>query len=374
MRLISLILCLASASFAGELRGVWVARDSLTTPETLKRTIERLADANFNAVFVNVWSRGYPLWPSKIFERETGLTIDPEFRGRDVIAECLEYATPLGLACIPWVEYGFVAGYSGYHPGESGKGPVFDRHPEWLAKTKSGVDAFPVSGTKENFYWLAHTNPEAQAWLIDLMVEIATNYKIDSIEFDRARYPQLDCGYDDVTRAMYARENDGKEPPSNVEDRSWKLWRARKLNDFVKILSNRVKAVDWRITLTNAPITYPYGLETFAQDYPAWLKENSVDFVSPQIYRADLATFIRELDNNLRYLPDTSRLVPGIDITNSKSTEILIQMIEATRARNLPGVVIWYYTGLVSTGALEKLKETIFAVKASLPWRSSQLQ
>ena len=374
MRLISLILCLSSASFAGELRGVWVARDSLTTPATLKQTIERLAQANFNAVFVNVWSRGYPLWPSKVFERETGLTIDPEFRGRDVMAECLEYATPLGLACIPWVEYGFVAGYSGYYPGESRKGPVFDRHPEWLAKTKAGVDAFPVGGTKENFYWLAHTNPEAQAWLIDLMVELATNYKIDSIEFDRARYPQLDCGYDDATRAIYARENDGKEPPNNIEDRPWKLWRARKLNDFIKTLSQRVKAVDWRITLTNAPITYPYGLETFAQDYPTWLKENSVDFVSPQIYRADLATYIRELDNNLKYLPDSSRLVPGIDITNSKSPEVLIQMIEATRARNLPGVVIWYYSGLVSTGALEKLKETIFSEKASLPWRSSQLQ
>ncbi len=374
MRLISLILCLAASAFAGELRGVWVARDSLTTPEALKQTIERLAEANFNAVFVNVWSRGYPLWPSKVFERETGLTIDPEFRGRDVMAECLEYATPLGLACIPWVEYGFVAGYSGYYPGESRKGPIFDRHPEWLAKTKAGVDAFPVSGTRENFYWLAHANPEAQSWLIDLMVELATNYKIDSIEFDRARYPQLDCGYDDVTRAIYARENDGKEPPSNVEDRQWKLWRARKLSDFVKTLSQHVKAVDWRITLTNAPITYPYGLETFAQDYPAWLKENAVDFISPQIYRADLATYIRELDNNIRFLTDTSRLVPGIDITNSKSPEVLIQMIEATRARKLPGVVIWYYSGLVSTGALEKLKETIFAEKASLPWRSSQLQ
>ncbi|MCX6610360.1 MAG: family 10 glycosylhydrolase [Acidobacteria bacterium] len=374
MRLISLIFYLALASFAGEVRGVWVARDSLTTPETLKQTIERLAEANFNAVFVNVWSRGYPLWPSKVFERETGLTIDPEFRGRDVMAECLQYATPLGLVCIPWVEYGFVAGYSGYYPGASRKGPVFDRHPEWLAKTKAGVDAFPVSGTKENFYWLAHTNPEAQAWLIDLMVELATNYKIDSIEFDRARYPQLDCGYDDVTRAIYARENDGKEPPSNVEDRPWKLWRARKLNEFIKTLSQKVKAVDWRITLTNAPITCPYGLETFAQDYPAWLKESSVDFISPQIYRADLATYIRELDNNLKYLPDSSRLVPGIDITNSKNPEVLVQMIEASRARSLPGVVIWYYSGLVSTGALEKLKETIFAEKASLPWRSSQLQ
>jgi len=369
-----LLLIAGSVLIAGEVRGVWVARDSLTTPETFKRTIERLAEANFNAVFVNVWSRGYPLWPSKVFERETGLMIDPEFRGRDVMAECLEYATPLGLACVPWVEYGFVAGYSGYYPGDGGKGPVFDRHPEWLAKTRSGNDAFAVSGTKENFFWLAHTNAEAQAWLIDLMVELATKYRIDSIEFDRARYPQLDCGYDEATRALYAKEHNGAALPENVSARAWMLWRARKLNDFVLTLARKVKAVDWRMMITNAPITYPYGLEMFAQDYPTWLVEGAVDYVSPQIYRADLATFVRELDNNLRFLKDSSRLVPGIDITNSKSAEMLIRMIEATRERGLAGVVIWYYTGLVSTGALEKLKETVYAEKASLPWRSSQLQ
>jgi uncharacterized lipoprotein YddW (UPF0748 family) len=373
MRLMILLLCLASPLLAGELRGVWVARDSLTTPETLKQTIERLADANFNAVFVNVWSRGYPLWPSKVFERETGLKIDPAFEGRDVMAECIEYATPLGLACVPWVEYGFVAGYSGYFPGKSGKGPIFEQHPEWLAKTLDGNDAFPVSGTKEFFYWMAPANKEAQAWLIDMMVELALQYKIDSIEFDRARYPQLDCGYDEATRALYAAENDGKEPPVKTNDREWMLWRARKLNEFVNQLSKTVKAVDWRITITNAPITYPYGLEMFAQDYPSWLKENSVDYISPQIYRADLATYVRELDNNLRFLADRSRLAPGIDITNSKSPEVLIRMIEATRERGLPGVVIWYYNGLVSTGALEKLKGSVFAEKAALPWRSSQL-
>jgi uncharacterized lipoprotein YddW (UPF0748 family) len=362
----------AASLSAAEVRGVWMARDSLATKETFQRHLERLADANFNAVFVNVWSRGYPLWPSKVFERETGMRIDPAFEGRDVIAECLEIATPLKIACVPWAEYGFVAGYSGYRAGPGGKGPIFEKHPEWLAKTKDGNDAFPVSGTRENFYWLAHANPEAQTFLIDLMVEIAANYRVDSIEFDRARYPQLDCGYDDATKALYAREHDGAAPPEAVNQRAWIQWRARKLNEFVLALSRKVKAVDWRMMLTNAPITYPYGFEMFAQEYPVWLRDGAVDYVSPQIYRADLATYERELDNNIRFLADTSRLVPGIDITNSRNPEVLVKMIEATRARKLPGVVIWYYLGLESTGALQKLKETVFAEKDNLPWRTSQ--
>jgi uncharacterized lipoprotein YddW (UPF0748 family) len=362
------------AQAPAELRGAWVARDSLQNKESLREAIEKLAEANFNAVLVNVWSRGYPLWPSKVFERETGILIDPAFAGRDVIAECLEAASPLGVACIPWAEYGFVAGYSGYFPGESKKGPIFDRHPDWLAKTRAGEDAFPVSGTRESFYWLAHAHPDAQAWLIELMVEIAKNYKVDSIEFDRARYPQLDCGYDDKTREIYAAEHDGRSPPENERDRAWMNWRARKLNEFSSRLAKAVKAVDWRITITNAPITYPYGFEMFLQDYPAWLKDGSVDFVSPQIYRADVPSFTRELDNNIRFLPDTSRLVPGVDITNSRDPNVLIRMIEEARTRNLPGNIIWYYQSLISTGSLERLKATVYLEKASLPWRTSQFQ
>ncbi len=357
-----------------EIRGVWIARDSLATRESLRLTIERLAEANFNAVFINVWSRGYPLWPSKVFENETGLLIDPAFAGRDIIAECLEFSTPLGLACVPWFEYGFVAGYSAYYPGEGKKGPLFDKHPEWLAKTKSGHDAFPISGTNESFFWLAHTHPAAQKFLIDLLVEVAASYRIDSIEFDRARYPQLDCGYDDFTKELYAAEHEGRQPPQDERDRVWLAWRARKLNDFSLLLAKRVKAVDWRITLTNAPVTYPYGYEMFAQDYPSWLREGALDYVSPQLYRADNASFVRELENNLRFLPDSSRLVPGIDITNSKNPDVLIQMIEEGRSRNLPGSIIWYYQGLVSTGSLDRLRATVYLEKAPLPWRSSQLQ
>lgn len=356
-----------------ELRGVWIAREALGTKESLRLAIQNLADANFNAVYLNVWSRGYPLWPSKVFEKETGLLIDPAFIGRDILAECLETATPLGIACIPWLEYGFVAGYSGYFAGENRWGPLFDRHPEWLARRKDGSFRFPVAGTNESFFWMAHTRPDVQDWLIALMKEIAQNYKIDSLQFDRARYPDLDCGYDDFTKELYAKENNGQAPPEKTDDSFWRQWRARKLNEFLARLSREVKSVDWRLTVTNAPITYPYGFTLFAQDYPAWLREGSLDYVSPQLYRLSAEDFLAELNSNLRFISFPARLVPGIDVTNSRNPEVLIRMIEISREKNLGGVVIWYYNGLVNTNSLERLRQTVFAEKATLPWRSSQL-
>ncbi|MFN6204269.1 MAG: family 10 glycosylhydrolase, partial [Acidobacteriota bacterium] len=73
-----------------EIRAVWLDRSSLVSRQEIRSTLEQLASANFNLVLVNVWSRGYPLWPSGVFARESGLSIDPEYVGRDPLAEVIE--------------------------------------------------------------------------------------------------------------------------------------------------------------------------------------------------------------------------------------------------------------------------------------------
>jgi uncharacterized lipoprotein YddW (UPF0748 family) len=351
-----------------ELRGVWIARDTLTSREKIAGAMKQLADANFNAAFVNVWSRGYPLWPSEVFEREAFVKIDPGFIGRDVLQEAIEEGKANGIAVIPWVEYGFVAGWSGYFPGPSRQGPVFEKHPDWLAKKRSGEVRFPIAGGGD-FFWMAHANPEVQEFLIQLMEELARNYDIQAIEFDRARYPELDCGYDDITKELYARDNNGVMPPDNPNDGRWLRWRADNINAFLRRMSQRVKAIDWRILMTNAPIVYPYGYVTFAQDYPAWMREGSSDFITPQIYRPDVDQYERELDAQVRSLTDVKRLVPGLDITNSRSGENLAEQILRTRKRGTRGIVVWYHEALNTHKAWDTLKATVFAEKAPLPWR-----
>ncbi|MGH9838996.1 MAG: family 10 glycosylhydrolase [Blastocatellia bacterium] len=188
-----------------EVRGVWVDRSTLASRDEIRGMMRQLADANFNLVLINVWSRGYPLWPSKVFERETGILIDPNYAGRDVVREAVEEAEAAGIHLMPWPEYGFIGGYSGYFPGPGGRGLIFERHPDWLARTRAG------------------------------------------------------------------------ETPA---------------------------------------------IET---------------------------------------------LVAGVDVTNSRADE-LIRMIEITREKRLPGVVVWYYQGLVNANAFGRLKQTVFADRARLPW------
>lgn len=370
LRLIFALACAGQLTAAVEFRGVWVARESLATRERLRETLVNLADANFNAVFINCWSRGYPLWPSDVFERETGLKIDPAFIGRDVLAEAIEEAKPLGIAVFPWFEYGFAGGYSEYFPGEGKRGLIFDRHPDWLAMTRDGTSQFLIGGTtNQYFYWMSHTHPDAQRFLLDLVVEVIRRYKVPGVEFDRARYPQLDCGYDPATKDLYAKENDGRQPPDNPADAQWMRWRANKLNQFLAELNRQTKTADWRGLMTNAPVVFDFSYRNFMQEYPAWVRERSLDFVSPQVYRATVADFEAELDRQMAHLGDVSRLVPGIDITNSRSAENLAEQIQAVRKRKLPGFVVWFYGGLTANNALGPLKAGVLAEKAELPFR-----
>lgn len=352
---------------APEVRGVWIPRVAeLNSREGIAGLLDRMKRANLNCAFVNVWSRGYPLWRSQVFHAETGLWSDPAFGERDMLAEFVDEARLRGIAVVAWAEYGFVAGYTGNRP-EGSKGPLLDAHPDWIAKSKSGETQFSWADPFKS-YWLSHTHPGAQEFLHKLMGELAEQYHLDGIQFDRARYPQLDCGYDDATKALYAAEHDGREPPSNERDPAWMRWRAEKIDQFVAELGRRIKAKNWRILVTNAPIKFDYSYVNFLQRYPEWWKLGALDFVSPQLYVP--ATFERDLEQQAAALTTSDRLVPGINLAN-RDVDELVRTIRSVRDRRLPGVVIWSWVALSdpAVGALDRLAETVYVEPAPLPWR-----
>ncbi len=358
---------LAARAAEPEIRGVWIPRVAeLNSREGIASLLDRMKRANLNCAFVNVWSRGYPLWKSAVFHAETGQWTDPALGDRDLLAEFVDEARQRGVAVVAWAEYGFVAGYTGNRP-EGSMGPILDAHPDWIARSKSGEVQFSWAEPFKS-YWLSHTHPEAQEFLFKLMAELAEKYQVDGIQFDRARYPQLDCGYDEATKSLYAAEHEGAGPPNDERDPEWMRWRAEKLDRFVAELTRRIKASNWRMLVTNAPIKYDYSYVNFLQRYPEWWKSGALDFVSPQLYVP--ATFERDLDAQSAALTETRRLAPGVNLAN-RDTEELIRTIRSVRARGLAGVVIWSWVALsdASLGALDRLAETVYQEPARLPWR-----
>jgi uncharacterized lipoprotein YddW (UPF0748 family) len=353
MRKILFILLLSSLNLFSQIyehRGVWyVPRNgnAYKTKSEIASDMDIIARNNFNAVYVLVWARGYPLFRSEVFYKETGLYTDPQLGDRDLLQEMIAEAHRAGLEIYAWFEYGFIGGWGGYLPGTSGKGKIFDTHPEWLAKRSDGSD----TGSSEdqvnyNFYWMAHANPEVQNFLIQLILEMVKNYDIDGFELDRIRYPDPNCGYDSVTVELYKQEHNGTPPPLNYNDPEWKNWRIQKLNQFAKMVYDSVKFYRKDMRLTNAVGVGPdWAKNEKLQDWVTWINNGWLDYIEPMNYRRTANEFINECVNIFGRVNDKNKILFGIDSQNPTTSEFL-KMIQYVRQQNLKGFVVWYYGSL----------------------------
>ncbi|CUS97888.1 family 10 glycosylhydrolase [Candidatus Chrysopegis kryptomonas] len=353
MRKILFILLLSSLNLFSQIyehRGVWyVPRNgnAYKTKSEIASDMDIIARNNFNAVYVLVWARGYPLFRSEVFYKDTGLYTDPQLGDRDLLQEMIAEAHRAGLEVYAWFEYGFIGGWGGYLPGTSGKGKIFDTHPEWLAKRSDGSD----TGSSEdqvnyNFYWMAHANPEVQNFLIQLILEMVKNYDIDGFELDRIRYPDPNCGYDSVTVELYKQEHNGTPPPLNYNDPEWKNWRIQKLNQFAKTVYDSVKFYRKDMRLTNAVGVGPdWAKNEKLQDWVTWINNGWLDYIEPMNYRRTANEFINECVNIFGRVNDKNKILFGIDSQNPTTSEFL-KMIQYVRQQNLKGFVVWYYGSL----------------------------
>ena len=351
---------------AQQIRGTWIARDTLGSRTKIITALDALQQANMNLVCVNCWSRGFTLWPSDVLQRVAGVSQDPAFVGRDPMTELLTEAHRRGIEVEGWFEYGFCSGWSGWFPGTGGRGPVLNANPSWLALDNTGNDKVS-DGNGGWFYWMAHENPAVRAFLLDLVAEFTDRYDVDAVELDRIRYPSTAFGYDPATIAAYKATHAGASPPTNVNDAGWMRWRADGLNAFAAQVYPRIKSRRANVSVTNAPVVQNTAYSLYLQDWVQWLASGNLDWAYPQVYRYDVASYVQTLDYNLGLLnaAQKKKLVPGMVAISPAPTTEVVNMIGANRARSLNGEVIWYVEGLFDD--LPAIKQSWYTAAVPIP-------
>ena len=231
----------------------------------------------------------------------------------------------------------------------SGKGKIFDAHSDWVAQQQDGTE---LDGS--GFYWMAHTRPDVQQFLINMTKELVSNYDLDGVELDRIRLSSLAYGYDPYSRLLYAAENGGQQPPANTSNAAWMRWRADKLNLFHATAYDAVKALYPRFIVGNAPSAY--GSSTYAaynsscQDWVWWLVNGKVDALEMQCYVSTPTSF----SNNLRYVSilasnHISKISPAFALRPNSvwiaHTE-LPKYIDVARNSGFGGQAVWYHNDL----------------------------
>ena len=326
-----------------KIRGVWLttaASNVLDSKANIVEAMKLLADTGFNTVFPVVWNNGYTLYPSAVLKKNFGIEILPAFTGRDILAEVIEAATPLGLEVIPWFEYGFAAAY------KQNGGHIIAKKPEWEGKDKNQQRLI-----KNDIVWMNSLDPEVQNFLLNLFLEVAKNYQIAGVQGDD-RLPAMpsEGGYDNNTKVLY-RNQFGEDPPLDFKNRPWLEWRANILNDFLAKLYREVKKINPNLIVSMSPSSYPFGFNEYLQDVPTWINRQIVDLIHPQLYTQGLDAYKGFVDNVVDRFQqkNLSKISPGILISSGNyqiTPDTLWESIRHNRRSGIRGEILFFFEGL----------------------------
>ncbi len=222
------------------------------------------------------------------------------------------------------------------------------------------------SVVKNGFHWLNSLLPATQDFMMDLVLEVVRNYpNIDGVQGDD-RLPAMpsEGGYDTYTKAEYAAENGGAQPPTDQYDAGWLKWRGDRLNVFAEALYDSVKAINSNCLVAMSPSPLDFGFREYLQDYDTWVKDGYADIVSPQLYRRDdqgIGTYRGLLSDQIGRVGTSNKdkFYPGILTflgSYAPNDQFYADMIFSNRANGITGEVHFFYNSLENPDSEDVLK------------------
>ncbi|TAE59323.1 MAG: glycoside hydrolase family 10 protein [Nostocales cyanobacterium] len=350
-----------------EIRGVWVTNNDLNIFKDKKQVadaVTKLRQLNFNTIYPVVWNSGYVMYPSKVAK---SIDIQPfVFRGsdgHDILADIIDKAHRQNLMVVPWFEFGFMT------PPTS---ELALNKPEWLTIKRNGGET-SISAAGE-VSWLNPFHPEVQQFITNLLVEMASKYDIDGIQFDDHTSLPHEFGYDKYTTALYRQETQ-KNPPADSQDPEWVKWRADKITDFMVRLNQRIKQIKPRAIISVSPNYYDFAYKLQLQDWLNWVRLNVVDELIVQVYRDNLASFTTKLDRP-EMKEVQQKISTGVGImaglrTNPVPMQQITSQVRTAQQRGL-GVVFFYYESLWNNSQ-ESFKKRLAGFKNLFPYPAVRL-
>jgi uncharacterized lipoprotein YddW (UPF0748 family) len=358
-----------------KVRGVWltnVASDVLDSEANIEAAIKLLSETGFNVVFPVVWNKGYTLYPSAVMEKHFGtkFKLDPKYQaqGRDPLKELVKAANEYKIKVIPWFEYGFASSHISLSDANAIELRKILKQKNWAAVKHDNTTPLIDNG----FEWMNALNPQVQAFMIELMVEVVQNYDVDGIQGDD-RLPAFPVeGYDqDTARHFNVKHGKPLNTIPTATDPKWMRFRADILTKFLQSLCEQVRQVGTikgkKLLISMAPHPRDFGFRKYLQDTKAWLE--LVDMMHPQLYQRTFNAYKASVTAEISSLSTTqkAKISPGVLMRideDTISTQHLKEAVNLNRSTDLAGEVFFFFEGLrkPDNSTAENLRDPLYAV------------
>lgn len=365
-----------------EMRALWITRfDWMTsarpaTPATVDRIVDDAANAGFNVLLFQVRGEADAYYDSDLVpwgRRLTGQIGQPPSPYWDPLAYMVARAHASGLQ---------VHAYINVYPVWLGVDNPPHTNPEHLYHLLA--NAHGTTGDKNNgLQWDTNRNVVRGSsvylratpaslfldnHLLEVIHELITNYNLDGIHLDHARYAQSAFSCDPVSEAAFgapcfSQSGYGDWQRSQINGTVWKFYQAL----FEDPAWTAGRSVPLNLSAAVWPL-YENGRNIYYQDSKAWIRGGYIDTLMPMLYGSfdtsvnawqDLARGFQE-DKAGRFV------VPGIAGTFSDFSQIAGR-IEAARSLGTAGHAIFSYGGLADRGYFDDLANGPYATPAVAP-------
>ncbi len=366
----------AASSQVPEVRALWVTRGSLVSPETVAAMVRSAAASGFNTLLVQVRGRGDAYFASRVEPRAEALASQPA--SFDPLAATLALAHAKGLRVHAWVNVNLTS--SGAELPVSREHVVYE-HPEWLMVPRAlafelgRIDPRSPEYVGRLARWTrsvpteieglysSPVHPGAVDRLVAVVNELVSNYALEGLHLDYARYPSAAFDYSRGALTAFRAQIDGELTPAehlrygirdtaelvgltDLKPERWAEFRRSRLNALVMRVRTVAKARRPDIVLSAA--VYPDSSEASSarlQDWRSWLEHRLIDVVCPMAYTPDTAAFAAQIAS-VRQLAGEQPVWAGIGAYRLSSSQTVAN-IQTARRLGAEGFVLFSYDSVV---------------------------
>jgi uncharacterized lipoprotein YddW (UPF0748 family) len=299
---------------AREFRGVWEHNGTGWFPGNWDRTCKILAGQGITAVFPNMLWGGLAHYSSKVLPQSFTVR-----QYGDQLAQCVKAAHASGLQVHVWKICWNLSGA-----------------PREFVERMKRQNRLQITAAGRTFNWLCPSHPQNIALELASLKEVVSQYRVDGIHLDYIRFPSREACYCASCRAAFEDWIGGRIGgwPKSAQtggklSRDFLKWRASRITDFARMVREQLRVINPNLKLSAAVWgNYPACADSMGQDWAAWLKEETVDFVCPMNYTADLSRFSTLTHAQLGLPRAKGRVFPGLGVTAGESQLRADQVIE----------------------------------------------
>lgn len=376
-----------------EVRALWVVRNTLVHPESIRAMVRRAADAGFNTLIVQVRGRG------DAYYRGRWEPPPPGWRSGsyDPLERTIREAHRRGLRVHAWINTNLVANADTL-PADSTH--LVHRRPDLLAVPQPLARQLYAANPRDSSYvqalaeyaranrdhteglYLSPAAPEVKEHIYSIWMDLVEHYDLDGLHFDYVRYPAPDYDYSrialdrfrdwlvphlpDTTRLRFA-ERASFDPLVYTDSfpAAWDDFRRQQITELVERIYYGVKKRAPRLLVSAAVFADTASAhDRRYQDWQEWLRRGILDVACPMAYTDSLLLF-RERIRTAVATVGGGRVWAGIGAYRN-TVDGTVAQIGVARELGAAGIVLFSYNSLVRGDSTNPGETYLRAVGASL--------